>query len=274
MKTIEQQTLLSFIEPALEHVNDHRLKRAILDALANQEPAMQTIERVFEKIGSEKWTETTFKLIFNAWKETHLKMLAIYGLSCRMQRLALATNDTDKQQLLLLAGAKNAETSYEDLGLDFDGETHTQLYHNLAESFVTDDSWMLNVFSIPEAKAFKTHVYRNMVVAPDIQTGLFTNMFSEIYNHAEYSIAITAFNRLIDTHYSFTPEQKEQATTYIFAHIEDETELNHFTVVIDALEHYTQAMNASINYELAQDVFENYLSRLAAVFAALDEKIM
>lgn len=274
MKTIEQQTLTSFIEPALEHVNDQQLKAAILNALANQEPALQTIERVFEKIGSEKWTETTFKLIFNAWKETHLKMLAIYGLSCRMQRLALETGDADKQQLLLLAGAKNAETSYEDLGLDFDGETHTTLYHNLAESFVSDDSWMLSVFSIPEAKAFKTHVYRNMVVAPDIQTGLFTNMFSEIYNHAEYSIAITAFNRLIDTHYSFTPEQKEKTTTYIFAHIEDETELNHFTVVIDALEYYTQATNTSIDYQLAQEVFENYLSKLAAVFAALDEKIM
>jgi hypothetical protein len=273
MKTIEHQTLTSFIEPALEHVKDQRLKEALLHALSNRETALQTIEQVFEKIGSEKWTETTFKLIFNAWKETHLKMLAIYGLSCRMQRVALETNDLDAQRLLLLAGAKNAETSYEDLGLDFDGGTHTELYHNLAESFVTDDSWMLSRYAIPEAKAFKTYVYRNMVVAPDIQTGLFTNMFSEIYNHAEYSIAITTFNRLIDTHYNFTPEQKQKATTYIFAHIEDETELNHFTVVIDALEYYTQATNTAIDYALAQETFETYLSKLADVFAALDEKL-
>jgi len=275
MKTVEQQTLTSFIEPALEHVNDQHLKQAILNALANQEGSLQTIERVFEKIGSANWTESSFKLIFNSWKETHLKMLAIYGLSCRMQRIALEEEglSADQQKLLLLAGAKNAETSYEDLGLDFDGETHTTLYHNLAESFVPDDSWMLTAYSLPEAKAFKTHVYRNMVVAPDIQTGLFTNMFSEIYNHAEYSIAITAFNRLIDTHYAFTPEEKTKATTYIFAHIEDETELNHFTVVIDALEYYTKAMGTEINYTLAQETFENYLSKLAAVFAALDKKI-
>jgi hypothetical protein len=274
MKTVEQQTLTSFIEPALEHVKDQQLKQALLNALNNREAAMQTIENVFEKIGSEKWSEPTFKLIFNAWKETHLKMLAIYGLSCRMQRIALEKSDLGSQRLLLLAGAKNAETSYEDLGLDFDGGTHTELYHNLAESFVSDDSWMLSEYAIPEAKAFKTYVYRNMVVAPDIQTGLFTNMFSEIYNHAEYSIAITAFNRLIDNHYTFTPEQKQQATTYIFAHIEDETELNHFTVVIDALEYYTQATNTTIDYALAQETFETYLAKLADVFAALYEKLV
>ena len=79
MKTIEQQTLVSFIEPALEHVEDSQLRSALQQALANQEPALRTIESVFEKIGSQNWTETSFKLIFNAWKETHLKMLAIYG---------------------------------------------------------------------------------------------------------------------------------------------------------------------------------------------------
>jgi hypothetical protein len=274
MHTLQHQTLNSFIEPALGHVRDIRLKQAILNALNNREEALQTIEDCFQKIGSEKWTETSFKLIFNGWKETHLKMLAIYGLSCRMQRMALETNDADKKLLLLMAAAKNAETSYEDLGLDFDGGTHTELYHNLAESFVSDDSWMLSAYAIPEAKAFKTHIYRSMVVAPDIQTGLFTNMFSEIYNHAEYSIAIMAFNHLIDTQFDFTEEQKKKATTYIFAHIEDETELNHFTVVIDALEYYTQATNTTIDYALAQEVFETYLSKLAGVFAALEEKIM
>lgn len=274
MKTIAQHTLLSFIEPALEHVTDLQLKQALLNALHNKENDLAAIESTFEKIGSDRWTETTFKLIFNAWKETHLKMLAIYGLSCRMQRMALETADEARRHLLLMAAAKNAETSYEDLGLDYDGETHTTLYHNLAESFVSDDSWMLSIFATKEASAFKTYVYRNMVVAEDIQTGLFTNMFSEIYNHAEYSIAITAFNRLIDNHYDFTPEQKEKATTYIFAHIEDETELNHFTVVIDSLNYYAQATGNAINYELAQHTFETYISKLAEVFRALENKIM
>ena len=108
MKTVEQQTLTSFIEPALEHVKDQRLKQAILNALNNRESALQTIEQVFEKIGSSDWTETSFKLIFNAWKETHLKMLAIYGLSCRMQRIALETEglSPEQQKALLMAGAK------------------------------------------------------------------------------------------------------------------------------------------------------------------------
>lgn len=273
MKTIEKHTLVGFIEPALEHVADTRLKETLLTALNNRQNELRIIENVFEKIGTKRWTEDQFKTIFHSWKETHLKMLAIYGLSCRIQRMALETEDKNKQHLLLMAAAKNAETSYEDLGLDYDGETHTTLYHNLAESFVSDDSWMLSANGIPEAGAFKTLVYRNMVVESDIQTGLFTNMFSEIYNHAEYSVAITAFNRLIDENYDFTPEQKEKTTTYIFAHIEDETELNHFTVVIDSLNYYTEAMGTTINYDLAQQTFETYISKLSDVFRVLDTKL-
>ncbi len=274
MKTLEKQSLAAYIEPALTYVEDPKLKSALLNALSNKEAELALIEDTFEKIGSTKWTEDSFKKIFNAWKETHLKMLAIYGLSCRMQRIAIESEDPSIQKNeLLMAAAMNAETSYEDLGLDFDGETHTQLYHDLAESFVSDDSWMLSKYATKEASAFKKYVYRNMVVAEDIQTGLFTNMFSEIYNHAEYSIALVAFNRLIDDHFSFTPEQKQKATTYIFAHIEDETELNHFTVVIDSLNHYVKGVNTEINYELAQETFETYLSKLSTVFNALSEKM-
>lgn len=274
MNTLEKQSLLQYIEPAMKYVEDAQLKAALMNALENKQAELEIIENTFEKIGTTKWTEDSFKMIFNAWKETHLKMLAIYGLSCRMQRIAIETEDESIiRNELLMAAAMNAETSYEDLGLDFDGETHTQLYHDLAESFVSDDSWMLSKYSTKEASAFKKYVYRNMVVSEDIQTGLFTNMFSEIYNHAEYSIAIVAFNRLIDEHFSLTPEQKKKATTYIFAHIEDETELNHFTVVIDSLTHYVKGVNTTINYELAQETFETYLSKLSTVFTALSAKI-
>ena len=273
MSTLEKQSLALYFEPAMKYVEDAKLKAALLSALDNKQAEMALIEDTFEKIGSTKWTEDSFKMIFNAWKETHLKMLAIYGLSCRMQRTAIETEDESIiKSELLMAAAMNAETSYEDLGLDFDGETHTQLYHDLAESFVSDDSWMLSKYSTKEASAFKKYVYRNMVVSEDIQTGLFTNMFSEIYNH-EYSIALVAFNRLIDENFSFTAEEKKKATTYIFAHIEDETELNHFTVVIDSLNHYVKGVNTEINYELAQETFETYLSKLSTVFAALSAKI-
>ncbi|MFK7786586.1 MAG: hypothetical protein AB8B56_15810 [Crocinitomicaceae bacterium] len=274
MKTLEKHSLLQHIEPAMIYVEDTQLKTAILNALDNKKEELEIIEDTFEKIGTKKWTEESFKMIFNAWKETHLKMLAIYGLSCRMQRIALETSDeTIKKNELLMAAALNAETSYEDLGLDFDGETHTQLYHDFAESFVSDDSWMMSKYSTKEASAFKKYVYRNMVVSEDIQTGLFTNMFSEIYNHAEYSIAIEAFNTLIDDHFDFSPEQKKKATTYIFAHIEDETELNHFTVVIDSLNEYVKGVNTEINYALAQETFETYITKLSTVFAVLSAKI-
>ncbi|MCG8475241.1 MAG: hypothetical protein MI784_07190 [Cytophagales bacterium] len=273
MKTIQKPRIFSCIEPALQYVKDRQLKTALLNALSNQEKAIATIEGTFGKLTTQKWPEETFKFFFNAWKATHLKMLAIYGLSCRLQRMALEeSDDPGKQHELLLAAAKNAETSYEDLGLDFDGETHTKLYHDLAESFVSDDSWTLDKWSIPEANAFKEFVYRNMVVE-NIQVGLFTNMFSEIYNHAEYTVALSAFNELIDAHYDFVPDEKKKTTTYIFAHLEDETELNHFSVVIDSLNYYAKAENTAIDYELAQRTFETYLLKMARVFEQINLKL-
>ena len=167
-----------------------------------------------------------------------------------------------------MAAARNAETSYDDLGLDYAGVTHASLYEDMARAFVPTDAWVMEANGLPSALEFKRWVYEKMVV-DDIPTGLLTNMFSEIYNHAEYSLALRAFTEYVESHYDFTEAERERALTYIGAHVGDDTEMKHFLVVVEALDRYNQARRLQIDYEGAERLFTEYLERLGVVMGEM-----
>ncbi|HUP62205.1 MAG TPA: hypothetical protein VNA69_17495 [Thermoanaerobaculia bacterium] len=248
-------------------VTNQRLRDALERSFSRAAASVEEVERCFELLPAKRWSEDFLSTFLHSWKATHLKMLAIYGLSCRIQRLAL-TNDGEAREQLWIAAARNAETSYEDLGLDYEGVTHAALYDDMARSFVPNDAWLMEENGLPAALEFKRWVYEKMVVG-DIPTGLLTNMFSEIYNHAEYSLALRAFTEYVDSHYDFTEAEKERALCYIGAHVGDETELRHFLVVVDALNRYNLARRLPIDYERAEILFTEYLERLGVVMGEM-----
>lgn len=248
-------------------VTDRRLRDALDRSFARAEASVEEIQRCFEFLPAKRWSDDLLAVFLQSWKSTHLKMLAIYGLSSRIQRLALSTEGEAREQLWI-AAARNAETSYEDLGLDYDGVTHASLYDDMARSFVPTDAWQRESNALPSAIEFKRWVYQRMVV-DDIPIGLLTNMFSEIYNHAEYSIALEAFTEYADTHHHFTQAEKDRALCYIGAHVMGDTELGHFLVVVDALDRYNRARGLEIDYERAEVLFTEYLERLGAVMNEL-----
>ena len=256
--------------PLIDMIADEQLRQCLITGFQEAEQSVVKIENFFTKLPKHHRAVPFLAHFFNSWKATHLKMLAIYGLSCRLQRLALTNDDSQVRQQLLLAGALNAETSYEDLGLDYEGQTHAELYNQFAHLFLDGHPWQLEQYCLPQAREFKQWIYHNMVVS-NIPTGLFTNMFSEIYNHAEYIIALNAFSELIDRHYSISDLAKERALTYINAHVADETEVGHFLVVVKALNNYCQATNTAIDYQQAQDLFVEYLTRLGNVMGELSD---
>ena len=188
-------------------VTDKSLREALARSFSRAGAAVEEVQLCFALVPAKRWSEDVFATFLHSWKATHLKMLGIYGLSCRIQRLAL-TEEGEAREQLWIAAARNAETSYEDLGLDYDGLTHAALYDDMARSFVPGDTWQLEANGLPAALAFKRWVYERMVV-DEISTGLLTNMFSEIYNHAEYSLALGVFAELVDTHYDFTKAEKD-----------------------------------------------------------------
>lgn len=248
-------------------VTDSRLREALDKSFARAASSVDQVQQCFELLPAQRWSEDVLSTFLHSWKATHLKMLGIYGLSCRIQRLALADGGDAREQLWM-AAARNAETSYEDLGLDYEGVTHASLYDDMARSFVASDAWLMEENGLPAALEFKRWVYERMVV-DDIPMGLLTNMFSEIYNHAEYSLALRAFTRYVDSHYDFTEEARARALTYIGAHVGDDTEMKHFLVVVDALDRYNQAMRLRIDYERAESLFIEYLERLGVVMGEL-----
>jgi hypothetical protein len=260
-------SLRACIYPEVAAVSHDVLRTALYAALEEEGEALTEIESFFRGLARATPSRERLARCFNGWKATHLKMLAIYGLSCRLQLLA-ETMDGDARTHLLLAAARNAETSHEDLGLDFDGETHSALYDELVAAFLPDDSWTLGRYSTPSAQAFKGWVYRNMVVEP-ILTGLLTNLFSEIYNHAEYTVARAAFTQLLARESNLTPEQRARAMTYIDAHVDNDTEINHFALVLEAIALYCAASGREVDPAAATALFRTYLRSLGEIMSTL-----
>ena len=260
-------TILSIVNNITNMISDEKLQQALSQSFSEEAESLQQVENFFELLPTHRWSNKMLARLFNSWKATHLKMLAIYGLSCRLQRLAL-TRDAQHREQLFLASALNAETSHEDLGLDYEGVTLAALYEELAGSFLGNYPWQLDEYCLPQARDFKQWIYHNMVV-DGIYKGLFTNMFSEIFNHGEYNRALSAFSELIDNHYDFSPQKKNTALFYIGVHVEDETEVAHFEVVVKALNEYSKATNTEIDYNRAKLLFKEYLKRLGTVMEAL-----
>ena len=264
-------SLRDIVTPVIALVPHADLRGTLERAFAEEQDAVRDIEEFFAMLPAAEWSRELLRTFAGSWKATHLKMLAIYGLSCRLQRIAGKSADPERSDLYL-AAARNAETSYEDLGLDFDGQTHADLYEAFAEALTGDDSWQLRKYRIPDAQGFSRWVYRNMVVE-DIPDGLLTNMFSEIYNHGEYSVALPAAQAYFRQRTGLSESERASAVTYIAAHVEDDTEADHFLVVVDALDRYLAAIGAQLDTTRARYIFGAYLRNLAPVMRQLTERM-
>ncbi len=271
MSMSASSNLSAIVDPVVSLIPQQELQEALRHSFSEEQGAVRVIENCFELLPEARWSRDLLCTLLCSWKATHLKMLAIYGLSCRLHRMAIAA-EPPRRNVLYVAAARNAETSYEDLGLDYDARTHTELYEELAEALVGDDSWQLRKYRLSEAGQFSRWVYRNMVVE-DIGDGLLTNMFSEIYNHGEYSIALPAFDSYLARHSDLPLAQRQSALTYIQAHVADDTEADHFMVVVEALERYREAAGQPFERAQAERVFRTYLRRLAPVMQRLTERM-
>jgi len=263
-------SLIAVAAPVISLVPSVPLRDTLRRVFTEEQAALADIEAFFRLLPSSAWSTDMLLTFASSWKATHLKMLAIYGLSCRLQRAADGAGDVDLSTQYHLASARNAATSYQDLGLDFDGHTHTELYEDFAEALTGGDLWLLPKYRLPEAHQFGQWVYRNMVVE-DMADGLLTNMFSEIYNHAEYSIALPAAEAYFQQHTRLSAPERHKATIYISAHVESEVEAAHFLLVLEALDHYLTASKTQFDQQRADFVFRTYLRKLAKVMRKMTQ---
>lgn len=266
--------LLERLAPAIAAVSDRELCGTLQRSLARHRPILLGVESTFARFAERAWPVAVRCTFMRSWHETHLKMLPIYGLSCRLHKLALAAQGAARDGYFR-AAARNAETSYEDLNLEAQWPyTHAQLFDRLAAAICAGDDWKLDRHCLPEAAAFRQWIYYNMV-AEAIPVGLYTNMFSEIYNHGEYSRALGYFDDLLQRQCGCSITETQDLDTYIRAHVDEGLEGGveeaHFRCVLDALEAYSEAAGRAPDHALGEAVFDGYLMRIGTVMHRLRE---
>lgn len=261
-------TFLARLAPAVDAVSDEALRGALRRSLEKHRETLSTIVQVFERFTERQWPVNVRRTFMRSWHDTHLKMLPIYGLTCRLHKLALAA-EGPARDAFFLAAARNAATSHEDLNLEAEFPyTHSQLFDHLANAVCDGDDWRLDRHCVTEAATFKSWVYRNMVAEP-IPVGLYTNMFSEIFNHGEYGESMEPFERMLEQVFGYSAEKSRQLGIYIRCHVDDGVEEAHFRCVIDSFEALAKATGQSPNHADAEPVFDAYLVGIGAVMRRL-----
>src|ERR1039457_3821507 len=130
----------SILDPLISLVPRAGLRDTLRRAFSEEQAAVENIEEFFRMLPSSAWSSDLLCTFSGSWKATHLKMLAVYGLSCRLQRTAEGAEDHDRSNLYL-AASRSAATSYEALGLYFDGHTHAELYDDFTKALTGGDLW-------------------------------------------------------------------------------------------------------------------------------------
>lgn len=265
-------TISATTSPVVNAVSDAGLRDALWSALRAAEAELAQVEACFQRFAEQDWPAEQRRLFMKSWHHTHLKMLPIYGLSCRLHKRALEAGGEAREHYFM-AAALNAETSYEDLAVETpEWRTHSELFDELADAVCGGDEWKLGRYCLPEAEAFRGWLYHNMVMG-DIEAGLLSNLFSEIYNHGEYSFALGPFLHLMHSHRGLSEQRARELALYIDCHVMGEVEADHFNCVLRAIEHYHAASGRSWDYAAAERLFTEYLRRVARVFVALSAQL-
>jgi hypothetical protein len=256
----------------IDTVVNPQLRNALANSFERAAPTLEKVAGVFESFTSSCNDPELARTFMKSWHSTHLKMLPIYGLTCRLHKLAVEEETDPKRNNYFMAAMRNAATSHEDLSVDApELRTHTKLFDDLAIAICGDDGWRSDKYNIPEAAEFQEWIYDQMVYTP-IENGLLTNMFSEIYNHGEYSSAMLPFEGMLER-MGHDKEEARSIGIYIRCHVDSNVEEAHFNSVVTALDHYNDAIESSTAQEDAERLFDEYLERSGVVMEALQQRI-
>ncbi|WP_428737332.1 hypothetical protein [Sulfurimonas sp.] len=268
MKIQIQKSILEKMDEIISLLPTSDIKDTLNSTMKAKADKFSIIENVFQRICSKKYSDETMSVFLNSWKLTHLKMLPIYGLSCRINLLGMDSEDDKVKLAYLESSAYNAKTSHEDLGLGFNAISHGQLYDEFAFSLVKSDEWKLEKFEIPKAKTFSKWVYNSMLLNP-IEYALCINMVSEFYNHAEYAYSYDTFKYSMTNFYNIEGKELEDAIRYIDVHNEYETEIHHFLAVLESIYKYEEASGEKVSMRTLQEVINTYVDLITEVFESL-----
>ena len=83
-QTVPDFDLRALALPEITAVSHIPLRGALLAAFEKEGASIAAIEGLFAGLAQANLSQDALAAFFHNWKATHLKMLAIYGLSCRL----------------------------------------------------------------------------------------------------------------------------------------------------------------------------------------------
>jgi hypothetical protein len=265
-----QKFMLDMMLEVVDMLPQSDIKETLAQTIITKKEQFSRVETVFQNVCSHSFQKEKMAFFFNGWKATHLKMLPIYGLSCRLNVLGMDSQSKEEKTAFLEASAYNASTSHEDLGIGFDAVSHGKLYDDFAYSLLQSDEWKLAKYATKEADTFSEWIYKGMLLKP-IPYALCINMISEFYNHAEYAYSYHTFKYAMKQFYGMDDKGIEKAILYIDVHNEHETEIHHFLAVINSIRKYEEASKEKVSMEVLQEVINTYAEMICTALQAIEK---
>jgi hypothetical protein len=227
--------------------------------------AVETAQRVFDRLVTRKWPAETLCRFLSGWHATHGTALFVSGLLIRVLRLEDNASDTSRS-LLCRAAAQIGEIIPEDTGVD--DIPHIDRFIQFADFVVGDDQWKLSRFAVEGCERFREFVKKQRLSAP-IEEAILTTAASENWNTGEYTFLENALTVWLTDVMGRPADLVKEKMAYVTVHA-GETELGHFLHALKAWELYCRAVGHTADPATAGQVFERYLDRVGTALAALE----
>jgi hypothetical protein len=254
----------------LDGVEDPALLAAIREAYQSPigQEAFSRAEAFFRQLTSRAWSPERLRKFLSGWGATHGTASFVSGLMIRIQREAVAARRggrPDNARLLHEAAAEIGEIISEDTGVD--GVPHIELFVQLANSLIGDDSWRLDQNGMPECNRFRKYVRHARLKGP-LEDAILTTMASECWNVGEYSYFDSLLLPWLTDVLALPRSYAEDAASYVRIHT-GQTELGHFLHSVRAWNLYCAAMRPDRDYQKVSQNFQHYLTGIVASFEEL-----
>jgi hypothetical protein len=256
-------SLIDIIMPVLQSIPESHLKSELIQGFMAYRRHLGTIETGFRALTARKQDPERLRHFFQSWSQTNNSAMTTAGIGNRLT-LQLHRGQNVADQVALLRALTSLDRIIdEDLAVT-NRMLHSQMFYKMATDIVGDDDWLLLRYLHPDAKSFKEWKDDKSLRGTDLMIPLLTTLTHEIYTHGEVEFILPFFTRWLREDYDFSEAECRKALAWISVHC-GPTERNHFFHALDAIGHYSTAMDVKVDDYALDGIIGSYLQKKASV---------
>jgi hypothetical protein len=251
------------IDPVLRSIPESHLRTELIRSFSLNAHHFDTIETGFRALTSRRQTPERLRCFFQSWSQTNNSAMTVAGIGNRLTLLLHRGREiADEPELLRTLTSLNRIVD-EDLAVTHK-VLHSEIFYRMATGIVGDDLWLSQGYLHPAAKDFKAWKDHNSLRDPDIFVALLTTLTHEIYTHGEVEFILPLFTRWLREENDMPEAECRRTLAWIHVHC-GPTEKDHFFHALDAIHHFSRAMDVNIDDYLLGEIVETYLEKKAGV---------